>query len=68
LCPRLNNEIAKIAIVGEPCWDRRHSPLQELASAKRSVSYHWGKATIVNDHPDKVATSSRKTETMARAN
>jgi putative cardiolipin synthase len=24
---------------------------------------HWGKATIVNDHPDKVATSSEKTET-----
>jgi putative cardiolipin synthase len=29
----------------------------------RNVSYHWGKATIVNDHPDKVATSARKTET-----
>jgi putative cardiolipin synthase len=28
-----------------------------------SVSYDWGKATIVNDHPDKVATSAKKTET-----
>jgi putative cardiolipin synthase len=28
-----------------------------------SVSYYWGKATIVNDHPDKVATSASKTET-----
>lgn len=29
----------------------------------RSVTYQWGKATIVNDHPDKVATSAKKTET-----
>jgi putative cardiolipin synthase len=29
----------------------------------RNVSFHWGKATIVNDHPDKVATSASKTET-----
>ena len=29
----------------------------------RSVSYYWGRATIVNDHPDKVATSAAKTET-----
>jgi putative cardiolipin synthase len=29
----------------------------------RNVSFHWGKATIVNDHPDKVATSADKTET-----
>ena len=29
----------------------------------RSVSYYWGKATVVEDHPDKVATSARKTET-----
>jgi putative cardiolipin synthase len=29
----------------------------------RNVSYYWGKATIVNDHPDKVATSADKTET-----
>src|SRR5205814_438826 len=28
-----------------------------------SVPFYWGKATIVNDHPDKVATSSKKTET-----
>ncbi|RYD49286.1 MAG: phospholipase D family protein, partial [Verrucomicrobiaceae bacterium] len=28
-----------------------------------SVSYYWGKATIVNDHPDKVATSARRTGT-----
>jgi putative cardiolipin synthase len=28
-----------------------------------SVSFYWGKATIVNDHPDKVATSAAKTET-----
>ncbi|HZJ15247.1 MAG TPA: phospholipase D family protein [Chthoniobacteraceae bacterium] len=28
-----------------------------------SVPYYWGKATIVNDHPDKVATSADKTET-----
>jgi putative cardiolipin synthase len=29
----------------------------------RSVSYYWGRATIVSDHPDKVATSATKTET-----
>ncbi len=29
----------------------------------RNVSYYWGKAIIVNDHPDKVATSAGKTET-----
>ncbi len=29
----------------------------------RNVSYYWGKATIVEDHPDKVATSANKTET-----
>lgn len=29
----------------------------------RSVTYHWGKATIINDHPDKVATSADQTET-----
>ena len=29
----------------------------------RNVSYFWGRATIVNDHPDKVATSAAKTET-----
>jgi len=29
----------------------------------RNVSYYWGKATIVEDHPDKVATSAEKTET-----
>jgi putative cardiolipin synthase len=29
----------------------------------RNVSFHWGKATIVNDHPDKVATSADRTET-----
>ena len=29
----------------------------------RNVSYYWGRATIVNDHPDKVATSAAKTET-----
>jgi putative cardiolipin synthase len=29
----------------------------------RNISCHWGKATIVNDHPDKVATSADKTET-----
>jgi putative cardiolipin synthase len=29
----------------------------------RSVPFHWGKATIVNDHPDKVATSAARTET-----
>jgi putative cardiolipin synthase len=28
-----------------------------------SVSFYWGKATIVNDHPDKVTTSAAKTET-----
>ena len=29
----------------------------------RNVSYYWGRATIVNDHPDKVATSADKTDT-----
>ncbi|HEY5893754.1 MAG TPA: phospholipase D family protein, partial [Chthoniobacterales bacterium] len=29
----------------------------------RNVSYYWGKATIVSDHPDKVTTSADKTET-----
>ena len=29
----------------------------------RNVPYHWGKAMIVEDHPDKVATSAKKTET-----
>jgi cardiolipin synthase C len=29
----------------------------------RSVSYYWGRATIVSDHPDKVATSTARTET-----
>jgi putative cardiolipin synthase len=29
----------------------------------RNIPFYWGKATIVNDHPDKVATSSSKTET-----
>ncbi|MFZ1219569.1 MAG: phospholipase D family protein, partial [Chthoniobacterales bacterium] len=28
-----------------------------------TVSYYWGRATIVNDHPDKVATSGAGTET-----
>ena len=29
----------------------------------RNVSYYWGRATIVDDHPDKVTTSASKTET-----
>jgi len=29
----------------------------------RNVPYYWGRATIVNDHPDKVATSADNTET-----
>ena len=29
----------------------------------RNVSYFWGRAAIVNDHPDKVATSAAKIET-----
>ena len=29
----------------------------------RSVRYDWGKATIIQDHPDKVATSANMTET-----
>ncbi len=29
----------------------------------RNVPYYWGKATIVEDHPDKVVTSAGKTET-----
>jgi len=29
----------------------------------RSVSYYWGQAKIVNDNPDKVATSAARTET-----
>ena len=29
----------------------------------RNVPYYWGRATIVNDHPDKVLTSADKTET-----
>ena len=29
----------------------------------RNISFSWGRATIVNDHPDKVLTSSAKTET-----
>jgi cardiolipin synthase C len=29
----------------------------------RTVSYYWGTAKIVNDHPDKVATSTARTET-----
>ncbi len=28
-----------------------------------NVSYYWGRATIVDDHPDKVLTSAAKTET-----
>jgi len=34
---------------------------QQLRS--RNVSYFWGRATIVDDHPDKVTTSSAKIET-----
>jgi cardiolipin synthase C len=34
---------------------------RELRS--RAVTYSWGRATIVNDHPDKVLTSSAKTDT-----
>ncbi len=30
---------------------------------ERAVTYCWGEATIVNDHPDKVLTSSSMTET-----
>jgi putative cardiolipin synthase len=30
---------------------------------QRNVPFYWGKATIVSDHPDKVATSTDKTET-----
>ena len=29
----------------------------------RNVSYFWGRATIVDDHPDKVTTSTANTET-----
>jgi putative cardiolipin synthase len=29
----------------------------------RNISFSWGRATIVDDHPDKVLTSSAKTET-----
>lgn len=29
----------------------------------RSLTYDWGKATIIEDHPDKVATSASETET-----
>ena len=29
----------------------------------RNISFSWGRATIVNDHPDKVLTSAAKTET-----
>jgi putative cardiolipin synthase len=29
----------------------------------RTLRYDWGKATIIQDHPDKVATSADKTET-----
>ena len=29
----------------------------------RAVSYSWGRATIVSDHPDKVLTSAARTET-----
>ena len=29
----------------------------------RNVAYYWGRAMIVDDHPDKVATSADKTET-----
>ncbi len=29
----------------------------------RAVTYSWGRATIVNDHPDKVLTSSAKVDT-----
>ncbi len=30
---------------------------------RHAVSYSWGRATIVSDHPDKVLTSAAKTET-----
>jgi cardiolipin synthase C len=30
---------------------------------RQAVSYSWGRATIVSDHPDKVLTSAAKTET-----
>lgn len=30
---------------------------------KHSLTYDWGKATIIEDHPDKVASSARNTET-----
>jgi putative cardiolipin synthase len=33
----------------------------------RNVSYYWGRATIVSDHPDKVATSAARTETHLAA-
>ena len=29
----------------------------------RNISYYWGKATIINDHPDKVALSTDRTDT-----
>src|SRR4029078_5139150 len=42
--------------------DARQSEFaQQLRS--RNISFSWGRATIVNDNPDKVLTSSEKTET-----
>ena len=32
-------------------------------SGTETFPIHWGRATIVNDHPDKVVTSAAKTET-----
>ena len=39
---------------------RRSEFVRQLRN--RSVSFLWGKATIVNDHPDKVTTSADKAE------
>ena len=31
----------------------------------RAISYQWGKATIVNDHPDKVANAAKELRELA---
>jgi putative cardiolipin synthase len=43
--------------------DRLHESDFARQLRTRSVSYSWGRATIVSDHPDKVATAPDKTET-----
>ncbi len=54
-----HNETAKASAYAQSLRDSEFA--RQLRN--RNVSFYWGKATIVNDHPDKVATSADKTET-----